>query len=111
MKKNIIKCAIVAIVIAAIGGLIYAGVTINGQQKDLDKHSHLIQKTKILLDEVAKDYNALKKNKNNRIIYGYNILEKYSLYEKYIVGQENLYNYEDQYYKNYGGNYYGRRKH
>ena len=38
MKKNIIKCAIVAIVIAAIGGLIYAGVTINGQQKDLDKH-------------------------------------------------------------------------
>ena len=38
MKKNIIKCVIAAIVIAAIGGLIYAGVKINGDKKDLDKH-------------------------------------------------------------------------
>ena len=56
-------------------------------QLDLDKHSELIQKAKLLLLEVTKDYNALKKNKNinNKIIYGYNILEKYSLYEKYNV--------------------------
>ena len=74
-------------------------------QSDLDKHSELIQKTKLLLQEITKDYNALKnnKNKNNRIIYGYNILEKYSLYEKYNVGQENIYNYDDEYYKNYCG--------
>jgi hypothetical protein len=74
-------------------------------QSDLDKHSELIQKTKLLLEEITKDYNALKnnKNKNNRIIYGYNILEKYSLYEKYNVGQENIYNYDDEYYKNYCG--------
>ena len=38
MKKNIIKCAIVAVVIAAVGGLIYAGVKINGNKKELDKH-------------------------------------------------------------------------
>ena len=38
MKKNIIKCVIIAVVIAAIGGLIYAGVKINGDKKDLDKH-------------------------------------------------------------------------
>ena len=37
-EKNIIKCVIAAIVIAAIGGLIYAGVKINGDKKDLDKH-------------------------------------------------------------------------
>ena len=74
-------------------------------QSDLDKHSELIQKTRLLLEEITKDYNALKnnKNKNNRIIYGYNILEKYSLYEKYNVGQENIYNYDDGYYKNYCG--------
>lgn len=74
-------------------------------QSDLDKHSELIQKTRLLLEEITKDYNALKnnKNKNNRIIYGYNILEKYSLYEKYNVGQEDIYNYDDEYYKNYCG--------
>ena len=74
-------------------------------QSDLDKHVELIKKAKLLLGEVTKDYNALKKNKNknNKIIYGYNILEKYSLYEKYSVGQENIYNYDEQYYKNYGG--------
>ena len=38
MKKNIIKCAIIAVIIAAIGGLIYAGVKINGDKKELDKH-------------------------------------------------------------------------
>ena len=38
MKKNIIKCVIAAVVIAAIGGLIYAGVKINGDKKSLDKH-------------------------------------------------------------------------
>ena len=74
-------------------------------QSELDKHSELIQKTRLLLEEITKDYNSLKnnKNKNNRIIYGYNILEKYSLYEKYNVGQENIYNYDDEYYKNYCG--------
>ena len=47
-------------------------------QLNLDKHSELIQKGKILLNEVTKDYNALKKNKdiNNKVIYGYNILEQ-----------------------------------
>ena len=74
-------------------------------QSDLDKHSELIQKTRLLLEEITKDYNSLKnnKNKNNKIIYGYNILEKYSLYEKYNVGQENIYNYDHEYYNNYGG--------
>ena len=75
-------------------------------QSDLDKHSELIQKAKLILIEISKDYHALKenKNKNDKIIYGYNILEKYSLYEKYIVGQESIYNYDDKYYNNYGGN-------
>ena len=77
-------------------------------QSVLDKHSELIQKAKLLLDEITKDYNALKnnKNQNDKIIYGYNILEKYSLYEKYNVGQEDMYDYDDQYYNNYGGNDY-----
>ena len=74
-------------------------------QLNLDKHSELIQKGKILLNEVTKDYNALNKNKdiNNIVIYGYNILEKYSLYEKYTEGKENIYNYDAEYYNNYGG--------
>lgn len=38
MKKNIIKCAIGAIVIAAIAGIIYAAVTINKEKKEADKH-------------------------------------------------------------------------
>ena len=74
-------------------------------QSDLDKHGQLIKKAKLLLGEITKDYNALKKNKNknDKIIYSYNILEKYSLYEKYTVAQENIYNYDEQYYNNYGG--------
>ena len=80
-------------------------------QLDLDKHSQLIQKAKILLNEVSKDFNALKKNKdiNNKVIYGYNILEKYSLYEKYTVGKENIYNYDAEYYNNYGGSDYNNK--
>ena len=80
-------------------------------QLDLDKHSELIQKAKIILNEVTKDYNALKKSKdiNNKIIYGYNILEKYSLYEKYTVGKENIYNYDAEYYNNYGGADYNNK--
>ena len=70
----------------------------------------LIQKSKLISLEIIKDYNnfkeiAINKNKNNTIIYGYNILEKYSLYEKYIVGQENINAYDEKYYNNYGGNY------
>ena len=38
MKKNIIKCVIIAVIIAAVGGLIYAGIKINGNKKNLDKH-------------------------------------------------------------------------
>ena len=80
-------------------------------QSDLDKNSDLIQKTKLILDEIAKDYYTFKKNKNdnNKIIYGYNLLEKYSLYEKYNVVQEDIYNYDDEYYNNYGGNYYNNK--
>ena len=80
-------------------------------QLDLDKIDELIQKTKIILNEITKDYNSLKKNKNknDKIIYGYNILEKYSLYEKYTVCQENIYNYDDKYYNNYGGNDYNNK--
>lgn len=76
-------------------------------QSDLDKHGELIQKTKLILNEIIKDYSALKKtkDKNNRIIYGYNIIEKYSLYEKYKVGQESINNYDEEYYNNYGGGY------
>ena len=71
----------------------------------------LIQKSKLILLEIIKDYNSFKeislnKNKNNNIIYGYNIIEKYSLYEKYIVGQENINDYDDSYYNNYGGAHY-----
>ena len=80
-------------------------------QLDLDKNDELIQKTKLILNEITKDYNSLKKNKNknDKIIYGYNILEKYSLYEKYTVCQENIYNYDDKYYNNYGGNDYNNK--
>ena len=80
-------------------------------QSDLDKYSDLIQKTKLILAEITKDYYTLKNNKNsnNKIIYGYNLLEKYSLYEKYNVVQEDIYNYDDQYYNNYGGNYYNNK--
>ena len=78
-------------------------------QLDLGKHSESIQKAKLLLYEVTKDYNALKKNINNKIIYGYNILEKYSLYEKYTVGKENIYNYDAEYYNNYGGGDYNNK--
>ena len=80
-------------------------------QCDLDKYSDMIRKTKSILDEITKDYYTLKNNKNdnNRIIYGYNLLEKYSLYEKYNVVQEDIYNYDDQYYNNYGGNYYNNK--
>ena len=38
MKENVIKCAVIAIVIAAIAGLIYAAVAINKQKKETDKH-------------------------------------------------------------------------
>ena len=64
-------------------------------QSDLTKYDESIQKAKLLLNEITKDYNAFKKNENkdNKIIYGYNILEKYSLYEKYYVGQESIYNF------------------
>ena len=74
-------------------------------QSDLNKYDETIQKAILLLNEINKDYNAWKKNKNkeNKIIYGYNILEKYSLYEKYYVGQESIYNYDEEYYNNYGG--------
>ena len=74
-------------------------------QSDLNKYDETIQKAILLLNEITKDYNAWKKNKNkeNKIIYGYNILEKYSLYEKYYVGQESIYNYDEEYYNNYGG--------
>ena len=80
-------------------------------QCDLDKYSDLIQKTKLILAEITKDYYTLKNNKNNnnKIIYGYNLLEKYSLYEKYNVVQEDIYNYDDEYYNNYGGNYYNNK--
>ena len=43
MKENIIKCAIVAIIIAAIAGIIFAGVTINKEKNKKDKH--LVQLT------------------------------------------------------------------
>ena len=81
-------------------------------QTYLDKNEELIQKTKLLLSEITKDYkdyNSLKNSKyeDTKIIYGYNILEKYSLYEKYIVVQENINDYnDDEYYNNYGGNDY-----
>ncbi len=80
-------------------------------QSDLTKYDESIQKAKLLLYEITKDYNAFKKNENkdNKIIYGYNILEKYSLYEKYYVGQESIYNYDEEYYNNYGGNDYGNK--
>ena len=80
-------------------------------QSDLTKYDESIQKAKLLLNEITKDYNAFKKNENkdNKIIYGYNILEKYSLYEKYYVGQESIYNYDEEYYNNYGGNEYGNK--
>ena len=80
-------------------------------QSDLTKYDESIQKAKLLLNEITKDYNAFKKNENkdNKIIYGYNILEKYSLYEKYYVGQESIYNYDEEYYNNYGGNDYGNK--
>ena len=76
-------------------------------QSDLGKNHLLIQKIKSILEEIIKDYTALKKtkNNNNKIIYGYHILEKYSLYEKYKVGIENIYNYDEEYYNNYGGGY------
>ena len=77
-------------------------------QSDLGKNQLYFQKAKSILDEIIKDYSALKKakNTNNKIIYGYNILEKYSLYEKYTVCQENIYNYDEQYYNNYAGGDY-----
>ena len=80
-------------------------------QSDLTKYDKSIQKEKLLLNEITKDYNFFKKNENkdNKIIYGYNILEKYSLYEKYYVGQESIYNYDEEYYNNYGGNDYGNK--
>ena len=80
-------------------------------QSDLTKYDESIQKAKLLLNEITKDYNAFKKNENkdNRIIYGYNILEKYSLYEKYYVGRESMYTYDEKYYNNYGGNDYGNK--
>ena len=76
-------------------------------QSDLGKNQLYFQKAKSILDEIIKDYSALKKakNTNNKIIYGYNILEKYSLYEKYKVGQESIYNYNEEYYNNYGEGY------
>ena len=62
----------------------------------------MIEKTNLNLDEITKDYYIFKKN-NNKIIYGYNLLVKHSFYEKYNVVQEDIYNYDGEYYNNYGG--------
>ena len=80
-------------------------------RSDLNRCEDSIKKVKELQNEILKDYNAFKKSKNidNKIIYGYNILEKYSLYEKYCVGQESIYNYDEEYYNNYGGNDYNNK--
>ena len=88
-------------------------------QSEMDKQTELMKVTQIFLEKIKKDYNnyeiALKnKDKNNRMIYGYNILEKYSLYEKYIVSEEynpNKEDYNSEYYNsNYGGNTYNNLK-
>ena len=49
MKENIIKCAIGAIIIAAVAGIIYAAVSINKDKKEKD--SHLVEITLSELQE------------------------------------------------------------
>ena len=78
-------------------------------QSDMDKQAELMIKTKSLLEKIIIDYENYKKiieskDKNNRMIYGYNILEKYGLYEKYIVSEKSYNDYDSEYYNNYGGN-------
>ena len=88
-------------------------------QSEMNEQNELMKVTQFFLGNIKKDYNnyeiALKnKDKNNRMIYGYNILEKYSLYEKYIVLEEynpNKEDYNSEYYNsNYGGNTYNNLK-
>lgn len=72
-------------------------------EKKIQLIDNIIDNINLLLNEILKDAKSFKntKNKNDKIILGYNILEKYSLYEKYIVCQENLYNsINDGYYYN-----------
>ena len=57
-------------------------------QSDMTKYAELIKLTEFFLDKILKDYenyNTLlkKKDENNRMIIGYNILEKYS--QKYTI--------------------------
>ena len=61
-------------------------------EKKIQLIDNIIDNINLLLNEILKDAKSFKntKNKNDKIILGYNILEKYSLYEKYIVCQENL---------------------
>ena len=84
-------------------------------QSDMDKQAELMIKTKSLLEKIIIDYENYKKvieskDKNNRMIYGYNILEKYGLYEKYIVSEKSYNDYDSEYYNNYGGNEYNSSK-
>ena len=84
-------------------------------QSDMDKQAELMKLTKSLLEKIIKDFDNFNKivksnDKSNRIIYGYNILEKYGLYEKYIVSEEKYNDYNSEYYNNYGGNEYNSSK-
>jgi hypothetical protein len=87
-------------------------------QSDMYKHAELLTKANFLLDKVQKDYDNYliiikNKDKSNRMIYGYNIIEKYGLYEKYSLSEEYITDnndYKNEYYSNYGGNEYNNLK-
>ena len=87
-------------------------------QSDMYKHAELLTKANFLLDKVQKDYDNYliiikNKDKSNRMIYGYNIIEKYGLYEKYSLSEEYITDnndYKNEYYSNYGGNEYSNLK-
>ncbi len=89
MKENIIKCAIIAVVIAAIAGLIFAGVTINKEKKEKDKH--LVQ---ITISELQEKIN----NKETFILVvtkdGCSYCESYKPVLKDVLSEHDIVAYE-----------------
>ena len=78
-------------------------------QSDIDKQAEFMNKIKIILKKIIEDFEIFQKiietkDKSNQMIKGYHIIEKFGLYEKYIVKEEHYNDYVSEYYNNYGGN-------